>query len=851
MIPNYSGHKVAGGKTEMSNKYSPENIELKWQRYWEENASYQATEAPDKPKYYLLEMFPYPSGRIHMGHVRNYCIGDVIARYKRMQGYNVLHPMGWDAFGLPAENAAIKHRTHPASWTQKNIAYMRRQLQRMGYSYDWTRELSTADPQYYRWEQLIFIKMYERGLVYKKKSPLNWCPSCKTVLANEQVEGGGCWRCDTSVVQKDLEQWFFRITAYADELLKFCDELHASAGSGWPERVITMQKNWIGKSEGVEVDFPVIGFNKPIRIFTTRPDTIYGATFVILAPEHPLLRELVGGEPNEEEILAFAEGERQVDRITRTAADREKVGYPAGRYAINPYTNQRIPIWVANFVLPEYGTGAIMSVPTHDQRDFEFAKKYGIPLQVVIQPQGEPLKEETMTAAHEGEGVLVNSDIFSGMGNEEAKGAIIEYTENRGWGERKVNYRLRDWGISRQRYWGAPIPIVYCERCGTLPVSEADLPVVLPAKIEFPADGHSPLPEMEDFVNTTCPKCGGRAARDTDTMDTFVESSWYFARFTCVKYTAGPFDPKAASYWLPVDQYVGGIEHAILHLLYARFYTKVMRDLGFLELDEPFSALLTQGMVIKDGAKMSKSKGNVVDPNDLISEYGADTVRLFSLFASPPERDLEWSEEGVEGSFRFLSRVFRLLEKFDFILIQPKQFDLPNTLKHLQNKELRRQVHRTIKKVTEDIERRFHFNTAIAAIMELVNALYLYEPPAAADDEAQAVVHEALGSVALLLSPFVPHIAEELWERLGNPPGIFEQPWPKYQDDLVMLEKITLVVQVNGKLRARIEVSANPAPEEHKTMALQDDRIRKYVEGKHIRKVIYVPKKLVNIVVVA
>ncbi len=632
--------------------YKPEIIETKWQDFWAERESYQATEDPTRPKYYLLEMFPYPSGRIHMGHVRNYCIGDVIARYKHMNGFNVLHPMGWDAFGMPAENAARQHGLDPAKWTQQNIDYMRKQLKRMGYSYDWQREVSTCDPKYYRWEQLIFIKMFERGLVYKKKSPVNWCPTCQTVLANEQVEADCCWRCEDRVTKRNLDQWFFKITDYAEELLKDCDQL-----SGWPERVITMQQNWIGKSVGVEFEFPLTDGDGSIPVFTTRIDTVHGATFMTLAPEHPLVPELIEAAPNKAEIEAFIERIGQEDTISRTAEEREKEGYFSGRYAINPLTKEKIPIWIANFVLLAYGTGAIMAVPTHDQRDFEFARKYGLPLRLVIQPQAdqpqaeqsqtEQLTEAAMTKAYEGEGVLVNSGQFNGLSNLAAQEKIADYMESICIGKRKVNYRLRDWGISRQRYWGAPIPIIYCDDCGCLPEAEENLPIALPPNLKLPEDGRSPLPGCALFVNTTCHKCGGPATRETDTLDTFVESSWYYVRYTSPTYDQGPFEAGAVKYWLPVDQYVGGVEHAVLHLLYARFFTKVLRDLGFVELDEPFTNLLTQGMVIKDGAKMSKSKGNVVDPEPLINKYGADTARIFSLFAAPPERDLEWNDEGV------------------------------------------------------------------------------------------------------------------------------------------------------------------------------------------------------------
>ncbi len=820
--------------------YNPEEIETKWQGFWEQHECYRVTEDPDKPKYYLLEMFPYPSGRIHMGHVRNYCIGDVIARYKHMNGFNVLHPMGWDAFGMPAENAAREHGLNPARWTRQNIDYMRKQLKRMGYSYDWRREVSTCEPHYYRWEQLIFLKMFERGLVYKKKSPVNWCPTCQTVLANEQVEADCCWRCETKVIKRNLDQWFFKITDYAKELLKDCEQL-----SGWPERVITMQQNWIGKSTVVEFDFPLADAEGMIPVFTTRIDTVYGATFMTLAPEHPLVPELIEAAPNKAEIEAFIERIRQEDKISRTAEEREKEGYFSGRYAINPMTKEKIPIWIANFVLPEYGTGAIMAVPAHDQRDFEFARKYGLPRRLVIQPPAEQLTEANMTEAYTGEGVLVNSGQFDGLDNLSAKAKIADYMKSHGIGKPKVNYRLRDWGISRQRYWGAPIPIIYCKNCGCLPEAEDSLPVSLPPDLTLPEDGRSPLPACAEFVNTTCHKCNGPATRETDTLDTFVESSWYFARYASPEYDQGPFEPGAVKYWLPVDQYVGGVEHAVLHLLYARFFTKVLRDLGLVKIDEPFSRLLTQGMVIKDGAKMSKSKGNVVDPEQLINKYGADTARLFSLFASPPERDLEWNDEGVEGSYRFLNRVWRLVGKYAPQLKNITEADTDISLSAV-DKDLQRKLHRTIKKVTEDVDGRFHFNTAISAIMELVNTLYQYEPKTAA---SQQLLKSSLQALLLLLAPFTPHVAEELWQQLGYKPSIFSAGWPEYDAEQLREELMLVVVQVNGKLRGKIEVPADLSHEEIKRLALNDKRVQQYIAGKTLKKVIEVPGKLINIVV--
>ncbi|MBW2038927.1 MAG: leucine--tRNA ligase [Deltaproteobacteria bacterium] len=825
----------------MKERYNPYQIEEKWQRYWEQERLFRALEDSGREKYYLLEMFPYPSGKLHMGHIRNYSIGDVVARYKMMRGYNVLHPMGWDAFGMPAENAALENKIHPAKWTYDNISYMKYQLKRMGFSYDWGRELATCDVDYYKWEQWIFIKMYERGLAYRKKALVNWCKECQTVLANEQVEGGRCWRCHGEVDKKELEGWFFRITAYAEELLESCDKL-----PGWPERVIAMQKNWIGKSVGVEVDFPLEDGKGAITVFTTRQDTLCGATFMVLAPEHPLVLELCKGRREEAEVRTFVERVKRQDLITRTAEEMEKEGVFLGTYCVNPLTGRRMPIYTGNFVLMEYGTGAIMAVPTHDQRDFEFAKKYGIPIIVVIQPPGEELDPATMTEAYTDDGVMVNSGPFDGMGNRHAMEAIADYLEEKGIGRKAVNYRLRDWEISRQRYWGTPIPIIYCDRCGVQPVPEEDLPVVLPMDVELKESGRSPLPDLRSFVKTTCPRCQGPARRETDTMDTFVESSWYFSRYTCPDYDQGPLEGKRLEYWMPVDQYIGGIEHAILHLLYARFFTKVLRDMGIVSFDEPFTNLLTQGMVIKDGAKMSKSKGNIVDPDDMIEQYGADTTRLFSLFAAPPEKDLDWKEEGVEGSYRFLHRVWRLVyELRDNLLDQPHpkgKVDLPRDLW-----EMRQKVHKTIKKVTEDIER-FHFNTAIAAVMELVNHIYQTKDEIEDTPSAKSVWQETLESLVLLLSPFVPHIAEELWEALGKEDSARKAPWPEYDPKAIVEDEIIIVVQVNGKLRDRLLVPPSAEEEQIKDTALASPKVRRHIEGKEVKKTIFVPKKLVNIV---
>ncbi|MEW5766023.1 MAG: leucine--tRNA ligase [bacterium] len=829
----------------MGKDYPFEEIETKWQRYWEKQGLFKTKVDPDKPKYYCLEMFPYPSGRIHMGHVRNYTIGDALARFKIMQGYNVLHPMGWDAFGLPAENAALDQRLRPAKWTIENINYMSNQLQRLGFAYDWDCEIATCGEDYYRWNQWFFLKFYERGLVYRKEAAVNWCPSCLTVLANEQVIGGLCWRCDSAVTQRQLAQWFFKITAYADALL----EDHSLLGD-WPERVLTMQQNWIGKSKGVEIYFKVVdqpGYprsgcdirlpSSEIPVFTTRPDTIFGATYVVLAPLHPLLPQLIKGLPTEKKVWEF------VDRWKgRDPAEIElsKEGILTGRTALNPVNGEEIPIWVANYVLMEYGTGAIMAVPTHDQRDFEFAKAHHLPMRVVIQPSGQELSVDSMKEAYEEAGFLVNSAQFDGMPSKEAIGAIIDWMESEGMGKATIHYRLRDWLVSRQRYWGTPIPIIYCPKCGPVPVPEEDLPVKLP-DLNIYEEAQSHLYKIDDFVQTECPQCGGPAKRETDTMDTFVDSSWYFARFVDPHQTKVPFDRTKANYWLPVDQYIGGIEHAILHLLYARFFTKVMYDLKLLTPKEPFTNLLTQGMVIKDGAKMSKSKGNVVDPGDIIEKYGADTVRVFILFASPPERDLDWSDRGVEGAFRFLRRVNRLVDS-NLKLLREAAVSLPDQLSPTEQR-LHRFTHQTIKRVSEDISRRFQFNTAIAAIMELVNEVYQVE------SINSAVFKETIEAIILLLSPFAPHLAEDLWERIGHRPSVLQQPWPQFDPAVIVEEEILIIVQVKGKLRGKIKVRADASEEEIKAAALADENVARFISGQEIRKLIYVPKKIVNIVV--
>lgn len=857
-------------------KYQPQVIETKWQERWEKEKLFKVGEDPGKEKYYLLEMFPYPSGKIHMGHVRNYTIGDVVARYKRMIGKNVLHPMGWDAFGLPAENAAIENNTHPAKWTYNNIAAMKKQLQRMGFSYDWDREFATCDPEYYRWEQLVFLKMYERGLAYKKRTFVNWCDKCQSVLANEQVENGRCWRhTEQEVTIKEMDSWFLKITDYAEEILEYSDKL-----PGWPERVLAMQRNWIGKSYGAIIKFPLVGSDEVIEVFTTRQDTVYGATFLCFAPEHPKLKELIKGLPQEKVVLEFIEKTLRMDSYMRTADYTEKEGVFTGRYCLNPVTGEQIPIYVANFVLFDYGTGAIMAVPTHDQRDFEFAKKYGLPLRVVIKPFDRDLDERTMTEAYVEEGILVNSGPFNGMKNLEALDSIAEYLESKGLGYKTVNYRLRDWGISRQRYWGAPIPIIYCDNCGTVPVPEDDLPVVLPLDLDMRPNGGSPLPFEPSFYETTCPKCKGKARRETDTMDTFVESSWYFIRYACPNYDKGPIDKERAEYWMPVDQYIGGIEHAILHLLYSRFYTRVLRDLGYISASEPFTNLLTQGMVcketqecpehgylypeeVKDGkctlcgkdviigntVKMSKSKKNVVDPQKMIDTYGADTVRMFCLFAAPPEKDLEWSEQGVEGAFRFLNRLWHLvtenLEEVSAVPIYAGERALNGAARSLHRK-----THQAIKKVTNDIENRFHFNTAISAVMELINEINQFLHGDEVKDElAWSVVREAIETSVVLLSPVVPHITEELWRMLGHEGFLLDHPWPKCDDKALEEEKRLIVLQVNGKVRSRIELPASCNDKEIEEAALADERVKRFVGDKPVKKVYVVKKKLVNVVV--
>lgn len=823
-------------------KYAPHDIEAKWQKYWEENKTFKVEMDKDKPKSYVLEMFPYPSGNLHMGHVRNYSIGDVIARFRTMKGFNVLHPMGWDSFGMPAENAAIKHNIPPKKWTLENIANMTRQLKALGLSYDWDREVTTCKEDYYKWTQWFFELFYKRGLAVKKESAVNWCDTCNTVLANEQVIDGKCWRCDHEVVKKDLSQWFFKITDYADELLKDLDLL-----PGWPERVKTMQHNWIGRSEGLEFSFEIPALNDTVAVYTTRPDTAYGVTFMALAAEHPLIKKICENNPKADEINAFCERVRNQSEIERTSSESEKEGVFTGVYCINPFTGRKVEIWVTNYVLYDYGTGAVMGVPTGDQRDWMFADKYGIEKIVTICPIGKELKLEEMTCAYEEkEGMLVNSGEFTGMEMHKAMSAIMDKAEAEGFGKRRVNYRLRDWLISRQRYWGAPIPIIYCPHCGEVLVPEDQLPVRLPEDVSFTAGAKSPLATSEEFVHCKCPKCGADATRETDTMDTFLCSSWYYLRYTDAHNDKMPFDKDLNNYWGPVDQYIGGIEHAILHLLYSRFFVKVLRDAGLVDYDEPFSNLLTQGMVIKDGAKMSKSLGNVVSPEEILSKYGADTARLFILFAAPPERELEWSDQGVEGSFRFLNRIWRIVQAFETVLAQKvTEYDHSNLTE--ADKDLRRVLHGSIKKVTNDIETRFNFNTAISTMMELVNALYAYKE--AAKEPNAGLIYEAISDLIKMMSPFVPHITEELWRgAIDANSSVHEQSWPECDEEALKVDNVEIVLQVNGKVRGRLTVPAEATKEELEKIAMADANVQAHIGDATVRKVICVPGRLVNIV---
>nr|WP_313964484.1 leucine--tRNA ligase [uncultured Peptostreptococcus sp.] len=802
--------------------YDFKSIEKKWQKVWDEKGQYKMdTRDASKPKYYCLEMFPYPSGKIHMGHVRNYSIGDVVARYKKMNGYNVLHPMGWDSFGLPAENAAIKNNIHPHVWTMSNIEEMKEQLSMLGLSYDWDKEVATSTPEYYKWTQKIFLEFYKAGLAYKRKSFVNWCPSCETVLANEQVVQGQCERCDSLVEKKELEQWYFKTTEFSEELLADLDSL-----DGWPEKVKLMQKNWIGKSFGANVTFQLEGSDQEIPVYTTRPDTIFGSTFMVLAPESQLARELVAGTKYEPVLDEFLAKMHTMTQIEREAADLEKEGKFIGKYVINPLTGKKMPIWIANYVLADYGTGAVMGVAAHDDRDNDFAKKYDLEIIPVIDEDNK----------------MINSGQFDGMNKDEAFDKIIEKLEEMGKGNKKTNFRLRDWLISRQRYWGCPIPMIYCDDCGIVPVDEEDLPVLLPTDVEFTGKGESPLASSKTFTQCTCPKCGKPARREVDTMDTFVDSSWYYMRYADNKNEEAPFDADVVNNWLPVDQYIGGVEHAILHLLYARWFTKAFNKLGWTNHVEPFKNLLTQGMVLMDGSKMSKSKGNTVSPVELVENYGADTARLFILFAAPPERDLEWSEQGVEGCFKFLNRVYRLVDELAPVTKLDHEFG--NLTK--ADKDMRAKTNNTLKKVTEDLNDRFGFNTAIAALMELINDLYKYKE---LDDRNDAVIKEAIEAVVVILAPFAPHLGEELWLMIGKEASVFDIAWPEYDKSAIQLDEVEIIVQVNGKVRNKINAPVGIDQEAMKDLALNDEKIKEFIEDKDVVKVIAIPSKLVNIVV--
>ncbi len=826
----------------MTEAYRFKTIERKWQRIWKDRGTFQVREDDRLPKYYCLEMYPYPSGRIHMGHVRNYTIVDVISRFKKMEGFNVLHPIGWDAFGMPAENAAIKEGIHPRTWTLDNIAHMKAQLQRLGFSYDWSREVNTCLPEYYKWNQWIFLKLYERGLAFRKQSQVNWCSHCQTVLANEQVHGGKCWRCENDVGLKTMEQWFLKITAYAEELLSGHQLLEK-----WPEHVLIMQRNWVGKSTGAQVSFPLKGSAEAIDVFTTRIDTIYGATFMVLSPEHPLSRDLVEGSEGRERVQSWID-KKASDLIHGTElADFEKEGIDTGKTAVNPFTKQEIPIWVANYVLMEYGTGAIMAVPAHDQRDFEFATKYGLPVKEVVKPRdGQPGPAEG--EVFEDYGMVVDSGPFSGLASRQAVEKMAEFAQMNGFGKKQTLYRLRDWGISRQRYWGTPIPVVYCPQCGVVGIPYEDLPVTLPTDVAFKGEEGSPLATAESFLHTSCPKCRGPARRDTDTMDTFFDSSWYYFRYCSPEADDLPFGPQQAAYWLPVDIYVGGVEHAIMHLIYARFFCKVLRDLGLTAVDEPFPHYLAQGMVTKDGAAMSKSRGNVVDPDDMMKKYGADAIRLFILFASPPDREFVWDEKGIEGTYRFLQRVWRFFFEHMDLWQDQNAFRESAPADRTSPARLRVKTHQTIMKVTGDIGKRYHLNTAVSSIMELFNQMRKDRPESEADAVGRSALREAMSALLLLLAPFTPYMCEELWERLGRDGLISDAPWPDYDQSLAREETVTIVVQVNGKLRARFDIARDLPEDQVKEQALALGRIREIVGSRRPRKIIHIPNRLVNIV---
>ena len=822
----------------MNEKYNFSEIEKKWQKYWEENDSFKTVEDEDKEKYYVLEMFPYPSGKLHMGHVRNYSIGDVIARFKTMDGYNVLHPMGWDSFGLPAENAAIKHGIHPNIWTWQNIGEMRSQLKELGLSYDWGREVATCHPDYYKWMQWIFIQFYKKGLAYKKENPVNWCPSCQTVLANEQVVDGACERCKSPVGKKNLSQWYLKITDYADRLLDNLDTL-----DGWPNKVKIMQKNWIGKSIGAEVDFAIKDDDRKLRIFTTRCDTLFGVTYMVLAPEHPYVMSMVEGTEYEAPVKEYLDKVEHMNDIERTSTTNEKTGVFIGKYAINPLNGKEVPIFISDYVLMGYGTGAIMAVPAHDQRDFDFAKKFDLEIIPVVDPENDEIDLYNLKEAFVAEGKMINSGKFDGMDNMEAIEKVIEYLEAEGIGEKSINYRLRDWLISRQRYWGTPIPMIYCEHCGWVPEKEENLPVLLPTDVEFTGKGESPLTTSKTFAETTCPVCGAKAKREMDTMDTFLDSSWYFLRYCDPKNDEVIWDTKKSNYWMDVDQYIGGVEHAILHLMYARFFNMFLYDLGLVDKEEPFKNLLTQGMVNKDGKKMSKSIGNVVSPEEIIKKYGADTARLFILFAAPPERELDWSDAGVEGSFRFLNRVYRLVYE---VKAKYPEVAASSAIKTEADKSLNFMLHTAIKKVSEDVGGRFSFNTAISSIMELVNEMYKYKE---GNDVNEGLLVKATKDLILILSPFVPHICEEMWEHMGETESVSAMSWPEYDESALVKDSVEVVVQFNGKVKDKMMVPANAGKEDLEKIALESEKIQGLLEGKSVVKVIAVPGRLINIVV--
>ena len=821
----------------MNEKYNFKAIEEKWQKYWKENNSFKTVEDTSKEKYYVLEMFPYPSGKLHMGHVRNYSIGDVVARCKKMQGYNVLHPMGFDSFGLPAENAAIKNGVEPSKWTWENIHEMENQLDQLGLSYDWEREVQTCNPDYYKWMQWIFIQFYNKGLAYKKENPVNWCPSCQTVLANEQVVDGCCERCKTPVGKKNLSQWYFKITDYADRLLENLDTL-----DGWPTKVKTMQRNWIGKSVGAEIDFKIDGTDKMMKVFTTRADTLFGVTYMVMAPEHPYVMELVKDTEFEKPVLDYLDKVQHMNDIERTSTTNEKTGVFIGRYAVNPVNGKKVPIFISDYVLMGYGTGAIMAVPAHDQRDFDFAKKFDLEIIPVVSSENPEVDVNDLKEAFDAEGTVINSGKFDGLNNRKAIAAMIDWLEEEGIGTKTVNYRLRDWLISRQRYWGTPIPMIYCEECGWVPEKEENLPVMLPTDVEFTGKGESPLTTSKTFAQCSCPKCGKKATREMDTMDTFLDSSWYFLRYCDPRNEKAIFEKEKADYWMNVDQYIGGVEHAILHLMYARFFQMALHDLGLVKDEEPFKNLLTQGMVNKDGKKMSKSLGNVVSPEEIIKKYGADTARLFILFAAPPERELDWSDAGVEGSYRFLNRVYRLVSEFN----QNYQGETEYEVKTDADKELNYVLNTTIKKVTDDVGGRFSFNTAISSIMELVNELYRYKE---LEEANQAFMKKAIDTVVMILSPFAPHICEEMWEALGYGQSLTAVAWPSYDKDALVRDTVEIVIQINGKLKEKLNVANHLSKEDLEKIALSNDKVQALIEGKNVVKVIAVPGKLVNIVI--